>query len=354
MKVRKDDNWLFVTPIEGLVLTSATKNEIKINRVTFISKNKLPYVRLRFGLPVKFSQLSELVKTNAGTFVDKFLKESDTYALLPYKGNPKDKKLENKNIVQDELNILLLSLLHCEKRKFNSKVQIKENDAHNYHRGLNIMKTTPQFSLGWDALSYMIVKLDSDWHKFQKRYFYYKFLKLINEQNSPWLNILTQAGKILGKGQNESDLPNALLFNVIALEMLLTNQNDKISEKLIERIAFFLDWCEEWDEQNFTEKIKDLYSKRCLYVHDGNTRGITKDDVIFSDSIAFNILNNIVKFIHQIPSKTKLIELSDKYACEKKLGLESKKYQKGKFEFQRIRTEKMTFDDLVKTLHNKP
>ena len=178
-------------------------------------------------------------------------------------------------------------------------------------------------------------------------------MELIQKRRTPWLNILIQAGKIAGKSQNETDLANALLFNVIALEMLLTNQNDKISEKLPKRIGFFIDWSEDWEEQDFEKKILETYGKRCAFVHNGETEKITKEDVIFSDSILYNVLNNIVLFIRHMPSKTVLIELAEKYDCEKKLGIKSKKYQLGKFQYHRIRQEKMTINELLETLHNK-
>ena len=144
----RNGEWLFVTPIEGLVLTDFIKNEIKVDRVTFVSRRKLPLIRKRFGLPIRISELYNLIDNESGKYLKTFLEEAETYALLPYKGSPKNKKIENTRIVQDELNLLLLSTLYYQTRKFNTKVQIKESDAHNYHRGLNIFKESPKFNLG--------------------------------------------------------------------------------------------------------------------------------------------------------------------------------------------------------------
>ena len=118
------------------------------------------------------------------------------------------------------------------------------------------------------------------------------------------------------------------------MEMLLTIQNEKIQEKLIERLGYLLDWNEEWINQDLPKKIQKIYKKRCDFVHDGVTEGITKEDLIFTDDLLFNLLNNIFRNLDKIPSKGKLIEYSDNYRCEKHLGLKSK-YQFGKFQYMR-------------------
>jgi hypothetical protein len=49
--------WVYVIPVSGLRLTEAVKEELSIERVTFISVRKLARVRKRLGLPEPISKL---------------------------------------------------------------------------------------------------------------------------------------------------------------------------------------------------------------------------------------------------------------------------------------------------------
>ena len=175
-----------------------------------------------------------------------------------------------------------------------------------------------------------------------------KFLKILNGEisvKSKWRNLLISSAKIVGESLNSHNIPEAFLKNVIALEMLLVGQSEKIEEKLIERSRYLLDWCEHWEKESLEEKIRTVYKKRCDYVHDGKTSSITKEDLIFTDDLIFNIFNNIINSIEKIVSKGTLIEFSDKYQAEKKLNLSSK-YQFGKFQYLKRTYEPIDIDSL--------
>jgi hypothetical protein len=167
-------------------------------------------------------------------------------------------------------------------------------------------------------------------------------IDIINDKEkikSKWKNLLTSVARMVGKGLNSHDIPESFLKNVIALEMLLVNQSERIEDKLIERSGYFLDWSEHWVQDDIENRIRQVYGKRCKYVHDGEVQGITKQDLIFTDDLLFNIFNNILRNIDKIQSKGDLIEFSEKYKCEKKLQIKSK-FQFPRFQYVRKKYER--------------
>ncbi len=335
-----NSNWLFIAPIRGLILTKAVNNEMKIGNVLFVSKTKLPRIRKRLGFPVTVSNLGEIGKDTPPFFkkqVDNFFNYSETYAISHFTGTPGENEKENYKKVEKAINLISLSNLGYAKRKFDNKIEIKSSEKIQDNRLLTLDKNRKQFSLGFKKLHPTQTELNDEWKTFQKSFFYWTFLKMINGEkkiNTKWRNTLISSANILGKSLNSHDIPESFLRNIITLEMLLTTQNEKIEEKIIERLGYFLDWNEEWINKNLTGRIKEIYKKRCDYVHDGETESITKNDLIFTDDLLFNLLNNIVRNLDKITSKGKLVEFSEKYRCEKQLGIKSK-YQFRKFEYVR-------------------
>ncbi len=336
MTEKKDlkSEWLFVAPISGLELTDSTKSEFKVGNVIFVTKKKLPKIRKKLGIPVRISELSKFGKKEN---VTDFFTYSSTYAVCSFTGTPDEKRTENIRIIEDAINLISFSNLGYSRRKFQSKIEIKRSKGFMHFRTIALDKINKRYSLNFRTLHAMPIVLNENWLSFHKSFFYLKLLSIINGEhkiNTKWKNLLISVAKLVGKSLNSHDIPEAFLQNVIALEMLLVSQGEKIEEKLLERSRYFLDWSEDWKNDRIEDKIKIIYKKRCDYVHDGKTQDITKDDLIFTDDLIFNLINNILNHIEKISSKGQLIEFSEKYLAEKKLGLESN-YQFGKFQFVR-------------------
>ncbi|MCK0137379.1 HEPN domain-containing protein [Arenibacter sp. S6351L] len=337
--------WLFVAPISGLELTESTNSEFKIGNVILVTKKKLPKIRKRLGIQYRISELSKFgIKEN----VTDFFSYSNTYAVCSFTGTPEEKRTENIRIIEDALNLMSFSNLGYSRRKFQSKIEIKRSKGFMHYRMIALDKINKRYSLNFTKLHPMPIEPNENWLRFHKSFFYLKLFSIINGEkkiNTKWKNILISVAKLVGKSLNSHDIPEAFLQNVIALEMLLVSQGEKIEEKLIERSEYFLDWCADWINDKIEDKLKIIYKKRCDYVHDGKTQDITKDDLIFTDDLIFNLMNNILNHIEKISSKGKLIEFSDKYLAEKKLGLESN-YQFGEFQFVRKTYDKVELGEI--------
>jgi len=170
-------------------------------------------------------------------------------------------------------------------------------------------------------------QLEKGWLEFHKKFYFFDLVKVISTPNKmqiKWKETLIKAAIMSGKSMQSRDLEYSFLWNMIIVEMLLTEQGDKYSESLPERAEAFIGWVGYWKENNIEETIKKLYSKRCQFVHDGNSNNITVEDVLFTDNLVFNLLYNILKHIDFFPSKKSVVDFSEKVKAEKILGIKSR------------------------------
>jgi hypothetical protein len=111
-----DDSWTFVIPIDELYLTEAVGREFKVDRVTFIHRDKLPRVRkkkrerLGFGVPVSELKKHPLTK--------ELLERAPTLALTRGSGT-QEEEVERwcLDLVREELSLLTLSQLGYSNRR---------------------------------------------------------------------------------------------------------------------------------------------------------------------------------------------------------------------------------------------
>ena len=142
-----------------------------------------------------------------------------------------------------------------------------------------------------------------------------KILQSNFEVKLKWKKTLRRVGILMGKSYCTNEITLSFLYNIIALETLLTDENDKISKELPKRILDFIGWVFE-NNYSFPEKFKELYRKRCQVVHNGNLDDVTIQDVIDSDWILRNVFYNIIRHINVFNSKSNVIDFSKKLEAE--------------------------------------
>jgi len=62
--------WLFVAPVSGLILPKDIGEEFTVNKITFVSKNKLPRIRIRLGFPMTIGALKTKISHFKGNFFE--------------------------------------------------------------------------------------------------------------------------------------------------------------------------------------------------------------------------------------------------------------------------------------------
>lgn len=99
-------------------------------------------------------------------------------------------------------------------------------------------------------------------------------------------------------------LPEAEILLITALEVLFLQSEDCKKEKLSKRCAVFL-WKSGEERLTYYQKIRDEYKNRSDYVHEGNTRKISAEGVIFLREC---VRNSLLRLLYAPQDKSVLIK----------------------------------------------
>jgi len=311
--------------VSGVSLTKALNYELPLIEVTLVSGLALRRRWKRFGFPHKFSDFDSRYPGFSKDLID----DQATYATLFRTGKLKDIRSEVNHLVKKELYILSASQLGWGRRKNNACIELVDpQSARQKYKAFYI--NTDEY--GWHQPNKLVGRwqplvLDERWKEFNHSSFLLDFLRMMRDGSSissKWRNSLSNALRLAGQSQSTFDMPKAFLWNMIALESLLTSAQDKVSKELPERVKAFIGWVDDWKSGILSRKIDELYQKRCRMVHDGQIDGVEYEDVFILDEILVNVLMNILKHLRLFPTKQALIEFSKKIEAEEILGLKPK------------------------------
>jgi len=317
------DQWVYIIPISGLILTNDINNEFIINKVTFITVKKLIRVRKRFGIRKKMSELR-----SDKTFDLFFNPLEPTVAIVRHGGKPSEITTKVTRLVIEALEILATSQLGYSKRRFNSFPSVL--DARVSSIKYLCLNENNDSSLVSQNLVGKIgnLVLDKRWKNWHKKFFFLDLIRIINrklEVDDLWRKNLYRAVRLIGQSLTSNNIALSFLLNMIAIEALLMKQGDKYREELPNRIEAFIGWVGYWDQSNYQDKINDLYTKRCNYVHAGNESNIEIKDLLFIDDIMFNMLVNIIHHINLFKRKEDIVSFTEKVSAEHLLGIVGRK-----------------------------
>lgn len=321
MKTQKS-KWLLVAPVSGLLLTKSIDEEITVNEITFVSSARLPYVRKRLGFPVTLSKL----KKSRGE--KKFFEKSKVYAVGVFGGSGFKTEKEFLNSNRDELLIISLSQLGWGRRRNNACLTIsnEQRPGNLQYLMMDVVKKTWLTYRGWTG-KHGDIWLDKRWYDYQKYSFFYELIATLKGHtkiSEGWRRDIRNAALLAGQSQGSNDLAHAFLWNMIAIETLLTHQGDSYSNALPKRVEAFIGWTTDWLVNDYENKIKEVYRKRCAFVHAGKSDEILVPDLLFTDNLLNNIFYNILKHMDIFKSKESLIDFSLKVEAEHVLGIKTK------------------------------
>lgn len=333
----KQGDWVFLTPVGNVVLTGAVGNEFKIDRVLFVDRDKLPRIRKRLGL---IDRVSEVKRTTRAGFFDR----ADTYAVVKVKGKPAELETECLRQVKDALSMLTLSQLGYAKRRFVGRIGLfGEHDTTRIENSFLNRSDSSKIVNSRLTQDPRHLILDQDWKNFQKQVFFTDLMKILSGKirvAPNWRRDLRRASVLAGQSVNSSDVATSFLWNMIAVETLLTQQQDKHAEVLPKRAKAFLGWSGFWQSQDYERRIEDVYRKRNRLVHVGEREAIAKTDLLFTDDLLFNLYANLVRLPYLFGSKEKIVEFTEKAEAEHKLGIKPKVQPEKLIFFSRKYTEK--------------
>jgi hypothetical protein len=247
-------------------------------------------------------------------------------------------------LIRDELALLNLSKLGYAKRSQIASPSISR-ERPTGSRSYLILRTDGK---AWSQPNQAVgnlgaLRLDGVWKRFHEKGFFHTLIRIIRGEihvSKAWRRDLRNAAILVGQSQTSSDVPQAFLWNMIALELLLTEQGDKYSEELPARAEAFLGWIGFWGQENFAERIREVYTKRSAFVHAGRRDLITRQDLFFTDDLLFNILINIIGHHRLFKDKTDVVSFSKRVQAEHLLGVNAKVRPKSLRFLRRFYSEK--------------
>lgn len=316
----KAERWTIVVPIQNVSLSEAVDYEFRIDRVTILETSKLAGRRRKFGIPWR---VSEMRAEKHGAF-GRFLDDSPIVAIVRQTGSP-GPELEKQvtALVRDELAILSASQLGFAKRSQTAAPAIYGERPRLKQSFLWLSQSKawkqPNNSVG----PLRALRLDRDWCGFQRGVFFFKLIDALRGRTTiarSWCDDLRRATVLIGLSQASHSLTEAFLWNMVALELLLTSQGDVVGEALPSRAEALLGWSTNWKEDGFEQKIRRAYQSRCRIVHQGNRGAASAEDLYFTDDLLLCLLVNLVTHPQQFGSKESVAEFSRKVEAEKILG----------------------------------
>lgn len=316
-------DYLLFIPIFNLIIDKDIGSEIKIERVTYISKDKIPRIRKRLGFAKTISQENKIWLMHN---LPRIFSEAPSYAFIKFKTSDINKDISGPiNKINEAFWLLASSQFY-----FVNRAAIRFFGGTEY-RTLNsehiIYDCTQKFSIrGFKKINPIPFKLDSYWRQYEKNHFFSYLLKILNNKNklkinSDWKNTIRNAAILCGKSIFSKEISQAFLYNMIAIESILgIDPSDKFTPSFINRYNALFGWLTAEDPTPWKVDIERIYKLRCNMVHRGDASDLKTKDIAFSDCILFNMLYNICHSIHYFKNKQFIIELTKKIDARRILG----------------------------------
>lgn len=320
MKIgQQNGTWIFIYPIKDLTLTDAVQNEVQICRVTFVKLQKFKRKTKTFGLPIYSTLAAD--KTIRRFFTD--LQQHETLAIVRQSGELDDSSQKAERFIAEELDALALSQLYSGDirpmlgRTVNSGVWghveylavDAKSDRRVYHGRKSPMRP---------------LSLDEDWRAWQKDFYFPALISCLKRKNGfdkEWRGTILRAVALVAEGMTSANASFAFLHNMIALETILLKQGDSHKIALPRRLCALIGWNKAWLDEDYPGKILEIYSKRCLYVHDGDISTISAADVDFTDHLLHNVFNSILQHPKCFTNKDSLVKFTENVMAEMLLGI---------------------------------
>jgi hypothetical protein len=334
---RNDDRerWTFIVPVENLVLTDAVSREFEMERVTFVHKDRLPYVRKKHGLGVP---VSELKKRPGGT---SFFEVAGAFAVVRHAGTREEVERRCLEMVREELHLLSVSRLGYSRRDRGKPAVPKGEDVHSSVSFLSVRgrDSAPFWNSAATSPRNSMV-LDWHWKRFQDDVLFTNLCRILRGKTKVkenWRNDLRRAALLIGESVDANDLLKSFIWNIAALETLLLKQvQEKTEDALLRRAEALLGWVRwgevqdnegrkrrvsVWELEDFEGWIGNCVRERNRFLHGGKREGITEELLFFTDLLLLNILDNLVRFPKLFPSKDEAIAFSKKLEAERTLDV---------------------------------
>lgn len=308
-----------MAPVVDLVLSKDIGYEFTVDQVTFIESGNFRRKRKRFGLthPILVAQPHGVLK--------RFFEDGQTFGTLRRTGRGDECEQQFIRLLNEELAILAASQTGLESRRSTAAPKLATNRAQRARSYLLLDEVKGAWIQPNVAIPpFARLRLDSRWNELCRRIFFARLLEVIRGRvpvHVGWRRALRTASIFAGQSQCSSDVSQAFLWNMVALEILLIGDGDKFKVVLPQRCCALFGGSPNWAGKMHGSRIEDLVVKRNDLVHRGATDSIILDDLEFSDRLLCNVFASVVRHPKIFSSKTALVEFCKDVEAEKRLGL---------------------------------
>lgn len=322
---------IICVPVYNLELSSDIGSEIIVDGVTIVSKNKMHNIRRRLG----FNQRISEIEKNYSQWLNHSPFDKETYALIKWNLKDNEKPYAPLRKIKEALFILASSLFSASNRALIEPFGLPGHELANLHSYF-IFDTSSKASRASFRRSppFERCRLDSQWSSIVRHHFFPEVLKIIEGKyvvDENWKKQIRKATIFAGRSILTQDLNVAFMYDMIAIESILTGGEGKHREALKERLYALLTWYFDRSPGHWEEIIDELYTLRNNLIHDGTTEGIKPINLIYSDILLDNLLWNIAAAHKIIKNQSDLIELSKTIKAKQHLGLKIKHQFRGRF-----------------------
>ncbi|MDP8246722.1 MAG: hypothetical protein P9M00_01155 [Candidatus Tritonobacter lacicola] len=318
-------NWSLFVPIHNLEISRDIGGELRVENVVFISSDKIPFIRKRLGLPEKVSYYRSRI-TPIG---DKGLfSGAKVYAFLKSRRCPEDNLTHEFRRIKEAVCVLASSQMYRLSR--HERILFGGPEYGNillddYFLFSNSNKDWKYCPMRLDSIK--PYRLDKQWKRQLSSHFFPRLLRILNGEISvspKWRFSLRNAALLGGLSCLSRNIWESFMYDMVAIELLLTKRGEPFPDTVLDRMMTFFGWLTDWSPRPWKDLIKRLYKLRNKFVHAGRITDITGLDIINADMLLANLLNTLCSLTKLIKSKEDIIELTNKLAACKVLGIKFK------------------------------
>lgn len=332
----KSPHSLYV-PIYNLRISDEIGGELRVGDVTFVAAKKLPRIRRRLGIP---ERISDLRRKSAQQNTPDFFSQAEAYAYLKTRRGERDPLTHEFLRIRQAVFLLASSQFYRERRTRRTFFGGPEYNSFLEDQYLLVGEMDHAAVLHWQQLPpFEPYTLDKQWQGFFRHHFFPKLLRIINGQvtlSKDWSYYIRNAALCAAQSHWARTRWDALLYDMIGIETLLTHHGDTFPDALIERVVPLFGWLTNDDPTRWKDLISRLNSLRNKFVHDADVRGVKMQDIVNADMILANLLYNICALPKIFHSKEAIISLAESVKARRVLGMRPKRLKQLHFVQQHL------------------
>lgn len=312
-----------IVPLHDVSISSDFGGELRIDRVTLMSRDKIARLRSRFGISrEKWRRLSE-------GFLSEASKSASTFALLRDSSTKEEDELVT--IIEDELHILHLIQLPMSEETYLRAWSPYGTSLQQSQQHCSITDDGTIGSRG-KLKGGVVFPLDLDPSQIREdqRQLFRDLTQALRtpEFSSCWRKDLRRAMILLGRGLTERSTEFAFLLGCIGLEALLVCRETNHREQLLRAVFLFSGKNRASRAKTIEKQFDEAYDKRCRFVHRGRSDDITLADARIVQEILFNVITNIATHTSIFSSKQEVAAVAQQIHAARQLGIEMKYWPK--------------------------